>query len=220
MNLSLVNLSDLICLPDPEAAEALNSRMGILDQIHRIHERSYAERGIIAREFERRHLWSHLIDPETGQAFPNWTAWMSCDNFMGCRRTNFESYGDIKRLAEVPQAKLIDVPKGNIKLLTQLSTAVRSQPDVLEAARTMPREAFEEKVEKEHPTQHIEARRPLRFSPDRSGARVIEEAIAWALEHDIAGSRDEALVRMAEQALHEWQLEQELKMMPMEEGAN
>lgn len=212
--LTLVNLSDLIALPDPEAAEAMNTRMGVLDQIHRIHERSYSERGIIAREFERRKLWAHLIDPATGQAFPSFSAWMSCDDFMGCRRVNFESLRDMRALADVPEEKLIDVPKGNIKLLAQLSTAVRNQPDVLEAARVLDRDAFEEKVEKEHPQQHIEARRPLRFSPGRTGAKVIEEAIAWALEHDIAGSRDEALVRMAEQALHEWQLEAELEEMP------
>src|ERR1700728_2289002 len=154
MNISLVNLSDLIALPDPEAAEAMNNRMAVLDQIHRIHERSYAERGIIAREFERRQLWAHLIDPDTGQAFPSFTAWMSCGDFMGCRRTNFEAKADIKALeGDVPAHKLMDVPKDNIKVLKGLSTSVRQQEDVINAARTMDNDQFLRKVEKEHPHQ-------------------------------------------------------------------
>jgi hypothetical protein len=208
------NLSDLISLPDPEAAEALNTRMAALDQIHRIHERSYAERGIIAREFELRSLWRHLIDPDTGLSFPHLTAWLSCSDFLGCRRTNFEAKADMKELADVPADKLIDVSKDNIKVLKLLSTSVRNQPDVLEAAKRLPQDKFLAKVEREHPSQHLEVRRVLRFSPGRSGAKVVEEMIAWALEHDIAGSRDEALVRAAEAALNEWKLEQELSEMP------
>jgi hypothetical protein len=208
------SLSDLIALPDPEAASAMNERMGVFEQISRMHERSYSERGIIIREFEKRKLWAYLIDPETGQAFPHLTAWLSCGEFLGCRRVNFESLGDMRLLEDVPTEKLIDIPKGNLKVLAQLSTAVRNEPGILEAARILPQDEFLEKVEREQPNQHIETRKPLRFNPGRSGAKVVEEAIAWALEHDIAGNRDEAIVRMAEQALNEWRLEQELRDMP------
>lgn len=217
MEIVSTNLSDLIALPDPEAAGALNTRMAALDQIHRIHERSYAERGIIAREFERRSLWAHLEDPETGTTFANFTAWMSCSDFLGCRRTNFEAKADMKELSDVPADKLIDVTKDNIKVLKLLSTSVRNQPDVLEAAKTMPQDKFLAKVEREHPSQHLEVRRVLRFKPGRSGAKVIEEMIAWALEHDIAGSRDEALIRAAETALDSWKLDEELRSEPAEE---
>lgn len=214
--IATTSIGDLIAMPDPEAAEALNTRMGALDQIHRLHERSYVERGIIVREFERRKLWEHLIDPETDQRFPNLTAWLSCSEFLGCRRTNFESKRDMELLQDVPTAKLIDVPKGNLKVLTQLSTAVRNQPDILEAAKTMAPDEFLEKVEKEQPHQHIEARKVMRFSPGRSWARSIEETITYAQEHGIADTRDEALLRMAETALNEWKLEQEIRDMPAE----
>jgi hypothetical protein len=215
LELVSTNLSDLISLPDPEAAEALSTRMAALDQIHRIHERSYSERGIIAREFEVRHLWKYLEDPETGQSFPHLTAWLS-SGFLGCRRVSFEAKADMLLLQDIPADKLIDVPKGNIKLLLQLSTAVRNDPEVLEAAKNLDQDGFLQKLDKEHPNQHIEQRRALRFAPGRSGARVVEEMIAWALEHDIAGNRDEALVRAAETALDEWKLEQELREMPAE----
>lgn len=212
----LPNLSDILTLDDPEAAVAMNARMALFEQVQQIHERSYVERGIIIREFEKRQLWKHLIDPETDQAFPHLTAWLSCRDFLGCRRTNFEAKRDLASLADVPAEKLIDVPKGNLKLLVQLSTQVRNDDAVLQAARTLKTDEFEEKIEAEHPHQHVEARRPLRFNPGRNGAKVVEQVIAWALEHDIAGSRDEALVRMAETALDQWQLDQELKDMPQE----
>jgi hypothetical protein len=216
---TIPDLADLMGFTDEMAAEALNARMGAWVGLDRLQERSFVERGIIIREFERRQLWKHLIDPDTGLPFPHLTAWLSCDNFLGCRRTNFEAKRTLAMLEDVPPAKLIDIPKGNLHTLTQLSTAVRNQPDVLEAARTMQPEAFEEKVERDHPQQHIEARRPLRFSPGRAGAKIVEEMIAYALEHDVAGSRDEALVRAAETALNEWRLEEELKSMPVEEKA-
>jgi hypothetical protein len=218
MKLVLANLSDVLALPDEEAADALNKRMAVFDEISRLHERSFVERGIIIREFERRQLWKHLEDPETGEAFPSLTAWLSCDKFLGGRRINFEAKRTLAMLEDVPPTRLMGIPKCNLHTLTQLSTAVRNQPDVLEAARNLPREEFEGKVEKDHPAQHIQAHRWLKFSPDRSGAKAIEEAIAWALEHDIAGSRDEAIVRACEAALHEWELEEELKSMPVEEA--
>jgi hypothetical protein len=212
------NLSDLINLPDPEAAEAMNERMSAYEQIERIYERSYAERTIIVRQFESRGLWKHLVDPDTDQRFPNLTAWLSCSSFLGCRRVNFEAMRDGKLLADVPESKLIDVPKGNIKLLTQLSTAVRNDPGILEAAKTLSRDEFEEKVEKEQPHQHIEAHKVMRFSPGRSWAKTIEDAIRYAMDHGIADTRDEALLRMAETSMNEWGLEQELRDMPAEEA--
>lgn len=201
-----LTLPDLIRLPDPEAAEALNQRMSLLDMVEKAAEVSYSQRVVIIREFELRQLWQYLTDPLVGEPFPHLTAWLS-SGFIGCRRTNMEAHTDLKKLADVPAEKLIDVPKGNIKVLTQLSTAVRNQPDVLEAAKTMPREAFEEKVEKEHPLQHIERRQPMKFSPGRSWAKDIEATIAAAMEHNIAGSRDEALWKMAVSALEMWKLD-------------
>ncbi len=213
------NLADLLHLPDAEAAERLNERLGVLDQIQRFHERSYVERGIICREFERRKLWQYLTDPETGQSFPHFTAWMSCSDFLGCRRTNFEAKADIKELEkDIDAAALIDVKKDNIKVLKQLSSHVRKQPAIVAAAKQLPPREFEAKVEREQPLQHIEIRKPLRFSPPRSAAKVIEEWIEYAIEHELAGSRDEAIVRACEMALHDAQLDAELAAMPSEEA--
>lgn len=201
-----LTLPDMLALPDPEAAEALTQRMALLDMVDQAHEVSYSQRLVIIREFETRQLWKYLIDPLVGVEFSCLTAWLS-SGFIGCRRTNMEAHRDAKALSDAPAAKLLDVPKANIRLLTQLSTAVRNEPDVLEAARTLKPEQFEEKIEAEHPGQHLEARKPLRFRFGRSQARKVEEAIEWALEHDIAGTREEAIVYMAEIAMDSWQLE-------------
>lgn len=214
------NLCDLLYLPDAEAAEALNARMGALNMIHRIHARSYSERGVIALEFERRHLWKHLMSPETGEPFPNFSAWMSCADFLGCRRVNFESLRDIKILDDIPEEKLIDLPKGTIKFLTQLSTSIRTDDAVLEAARTMKADEFADKIEAEHPFQHVEARKPMRFSFGRSQRQTIDKWITWALEHDVAGSREEAIERACETALNDARLDEELRTMAANEAAH
>jgi hypothetical protein len=209
------NLDDLICLPDPEAAESLNAWMGALKRVEEVYEVSYGQRLVIIRHFEERGLWRHLTDPDTDLPFPNLTAWLS-SGFIGCRRVNMEAHKDAQALADIPPEKLIDVPKDNIKVLKQVSTAVRNLPDVLEAARTGD-DRLLKKLEREHPAQHIETRKPLRFNPGRTGAGIVEEMIAFALENDIAGSRDEAIVMAAETALDQWKLDIELRSEPVEE---
>lgn len=211
------NLSDLLTLPDVEAAETLNRRICILDEVARVYERSFGERAIIIRCFEERKLWRYLIDPNTNQPFPHLTAWLSCNSFLGCRRTNFEAMRTSHMLSDVPSDKLIDIPKSNLHMLASLSTEVRNDPEVLEAAKRLARDKFEEKLQKDHPNQHIESRKPLRFSPGRTGARIVEDGIAMAISMGYASTRDEALVRAFETAVHEWELELELASMPVEE---
>lgn len=212
-----VSLSDAIALPDPEAAESLNTRFATWVRVDKLQERSFVERGLIIREFEKRQLWKHLTDPETGLPFPHLTAWLSCSDYLGCRRTNFESKRVLAMLADVPSEKLIDIPKATLHTLTQLSTAVRNQPDVLEAARTMPPEAFEEKVEKEHPLQHLEARHPMKFRFGRSQSKVIEAWVEYAMSHNLAGTREEAVAWACEEALDNAMIDEKLDSMPADE---
>lgn len=209
------NLETLIALPDPEAAERLTERIMAWNMVDELHKHSYVERGLIAVQFETKKLWQYTIDPETGEHFPNFSAWMSCPEILGCRRTNFEAKKDLLLLSDVPTAKLIDVPKENIKVLTQLSTAVRNDPGILEAAKG-PADKFLEKVEKEQPLQHIESRRPLLLKPGRSDRKAIDLWVEYAIQHDLAGNLTEAIVRACETALYQAQLDEELKSMPVE----
>lgn len=215
LSILATNLDDLLALADPEAAESLNVWMAALKRVGEIYEVSYGQRLVIIRHFEERSLWRYLTDPETDLPFPNLTAWLS-SGFIGCRRVNLEAHKDGQALSDVPPEKLIDVPKSSIRVLKQLSTGVRNQPDVLEAAKRGD-EKLLEKIEAEHPLQHIEGRKPLRFNLGRSQAKTVEKWIAYALENDIAGSREEAIERACERALYDAELDEELKRMPPDE---
>lgn len=212
-----VNLSDVLALPDAEAAIALNDRALLHAKIERLYTLSFAEVGIIAREVERRHLYRHLINSDTGKPFVYFNDWTKAINSIACRRTIFAAKRVIAKLEDVPPEKLVDIPPSNLYTMTQLSTAVRNDPAILEAARTLPREQFEEKVEREQPLQHISPLSPLRFHANRPDRKIVEETITWALNHDIAATRDEAFVRACETALNSWQLDDELAHMPIEE---
>lgn len=204
------DLPSLIQLPDERAAVALNDRIIAWNVIDEAHERSYAERGLIAIQFEKRSLWQYLEDPDTQTPFANMTAWMSCSRFLGCRRTNYESKRDMELLQDVPTDKLLDVKKSNLKVLQQLSTSVRNDPSVLEAAKT---DKLLETIERDHPNQHIQTRKPIRINPERDGAAAIDKWVTYALEHDMAGSQTEAIVRACEMALHDAELDDELEAM-------
>src|SRR6185437_13083690 len=153
LNVMATGWDAAVALPDPEAAEVLNARFATWNRIEELQrERSFSERGLIILEFERRALWKYILDPDTDQPYPSMNAWMSCSRFLGCRRTNYAAKRTLKLLDDVEdKSKLIDVPPGNLHILTQLSTAVRNDPEILRAAKTLPRDKFEEKVEKEQP---------------------------------------------------------------------
>ena len=184
-------LDEAIALPDEQAAPILQGRLSAWDQVDILHERSYAERGQIALEFERRRLWEHVLNPVSGEPFSSFSAWAT-HGPLGGRRVTFESLGDVKALADVPVEQLREVPKSNIKILKKLSTGVRSQPEVLEAAKNLPADDFLAKIEREQPDQHLEGKTTMRFRPDRSKAEEIEEALKMAMDEGALG-RDEAL---------------------------
>ena len=204
-----LTLPDLIALPDPEAAVALNQRIALLDMVEEAAKVSYSQRMIIIREFEMRKLWQYLTDPLVGQTFSCLTAWLS-SGFIGCRRTNMEAHRDAKDLADMDPGKLIDVPKGTIKVLRLVSTEVRNRPDVVAAARALPTDQFEEKIEAEHPSQHIEVRKPQRFNFGRSQWKDVGEWITLAIERGIAGTREEAVQWACVEALENALIDEKL----------
>lgn len=212
-----VNLSDVLALPDKEASIALNDRMLVHAQVERIYAKSFAEVGIIAREVERRQLYQHLINPSTGEPFAYFSDWANSVKLISSRRTIFASKRVLSMLEDVPAEKLIDVPKANLHTLTQLSTAVRNDPEILEAARTLPREKFEEKLEREQPHQHIEVHSPMKFHFGRSQRKAIEAWVEYAMSHNLAGTREEAVAWACEEALDNALIDERLDSMPADE---
>jgi hypothetical protein len=127
----------------------------------------------------------------------------------------FQAVRDVKELSDVPESDLKEMSPANIHVVKQLSSAVRSDPRVLQAAKTLSSEKFVQQLQSEHPSQHLETRKTLRFRPEESAAETIEQALAMA-ESRGAKTRDEALETVAVEALQAWQFEEECSKLEAE----
>lgn len=183
-------------------AVELHQRMESISHSDLYMRNSYAERGIIALEFDRKGLWKYVKDPSTGRPFSSFTAWMECPSFLSSRRANFEAKSDMEKLQGIPHELLIGVPRRNIKMLVLLSSHIRR----LEAfnAKKMSCKEFALHIQDTYPDQHIEVRKYLSFALPASEAEVVLDVIQWAMENDIAQSKNEALLYMAETAREAW----------------
>lgn len=193
---------DYTLLADCEAEKAIFHRMGIIDESMRI---SYAAQGLMAREVKHRSLWKLRTDPITGLPCHSWTRYLQC----ACPysySTVHAALSDIEALADIPAADLAEIPQSNFTTMRQLSTSVRAEPEILQAAKTQKGEEFVETVRKAHPGQALEHRKSLRFKPTESAVAIIEEAIAMAMERG-AGTRDDALEMVAANTLENWRNE-------------
>lgn len=217
LSILTVNLSDVMELPDADAAVALHNRALLYARVERIYTQGFTEVGIIAREVEQRHLYQYLTDPNTGEPFSCFSAWAESVRAIACRRTIFAAKRVIAKLEDVPKDKLIGIPSSNLYTLTQLSTAVRNDPAILEAARTLPREKFEEKLEREQPNQHIEVHSPMKFHFGRSQRKAIEAWVEYAMSHNLAGTREEAVAWACEEAIDNALIDERLDSMPANE---
>ena len=197
---------DYSSLPDTDAEQAIYDWMRRFDDAQRL---SYSRVGMLCREVKRRLLWRHRDDPDTGQPCTSFTRWVRvCAPYSYA--TCFAALGDVESLSDVPDEHLSSIPPSNYPTLRQLSTAVRSEPEVIEAAKTQRNDEFIETIRKSHPNQHLESRKTLRFHPSESAAKKIEEAIQAAMERG-ASNRDEALECLAVNALEDWRMEQEVE---------
>ena len=139
------DLGKLIALPDDRAAIELDRRIRAFNRVEELHERSYSERGLIARQFELRSLWRHTEPP-----FNSFNAWMSSGQ-IGGRRVNYESKRDIAELEQdVSPSVLAKIPKSSIKTMIQASTAVRRDAAFQQAACTLSPERFADYIETNH----------------------------------------------------------------------
>jgi hypothetical protein len=117
---------------------------------------------------------------------------------------------DVEELKDIPAEHLAEIPQANFPILKQLSTEVRAEPQVIEAAKSKSAEEFTEQIRKDHPDQHLDTRKMLRVNMDESALAKVEEAILEAMKRG-ATSRGEALEAICAEALLEWQLEREIE---------
>jgi hypothetical protein len=128
-------------------AESLRSLLASLDGIE---EQVFAARGMAALMIEERILWQPL-------GFPSFDVCLKaiCPKSWGyCR----DAMRTVKELREMPLADLLQIPRVNLQTMRQLSTGVRNDPKVIEAAKNLSEKDFREGIRQHFPDQHIEAR--------------------------------------------------------------
>ena len=100
------DLVELLELPDSEAATALNGRMLAIERVEQLRAKSFAQRGLIAVEFQKRELFKHL----NFETFSDWIA----SGFMGSRSSIYDAKRDIEALqGDVPQNVLVNIADKN-----------------------------------------------------------------------------------------------------------
>jgi hypothetical protein len=190
---------------DAEREKTIFSKLRAIDDQERA---SHAQKGILGRAVRDQMLWQYREDPETGLPCRSFTRWVRVCAPYGYS-TVMGAVGDIDELKDVPEHDLTQIRSSNFPTMLQLSTATRAMPDVLEAAKHKPADAFVEHIRRNHPDQHVESKVAMKFSPESSAAKVINEALDAALERG-ARTRDEALEMVCVNALQDWRLEDEV----------
>jgi hypothetical protein len=138
-------------MPEEKAARILDNRMRVLEDYYK---RSFCERGLIALEVQERQLWRWMADFDGSQygSFDQWViraAPHSRSDVLAAKRA-------VKELRDIARDDLESMPRCNIEVLRTLSTGVRSNPEVIEAAKILPQKAFVAKMERSFPDQHVE----------------------------------------------------------------
>lgn len=172
-------------------AEELDRRMRLLDSQYKT---NFVDRGLLLEEFERDQLWKFLYDPFTQANYESFNRWLQ-DAAPWSERDCRYALGAVKQLKDVPADDLRQMPRVNVEVMKSLSSSVRTQPEVIQAAKTLPEQQFIEQIQKTHPDQHVEPRKAIRLV--KSASEVVERAIRLAMAVEGIESRDEALEAIA-----------------------
>lgn len=199
-------MNDYISLADEVAESTIYTRMRSLDETARL---GYAEIGLMCVSVQNRLLWRTRIDPDTGFPCRSFSRWLRIAAPFSYS-TAYSALRDVEELADIPASELAQIPQSNIFTMKQLSTAVRAEPAVLQAAKTQRSEDFVEHIRKTHPGQALEEKKTFRFNPPQSAAEVIERALKMAEGHG-AANRNDALELMAVTCMEQWRLEAEVE---------
>lgn len=179
LELDELKIRELRSITDEDAAKTLTDRLRFLETQYK---RNFVERGFILYEVEERGLWKYIIDGDTCVPYTSFDRWV-CGEASHSRADCFESLRAVKELRDVPREQLMNVPRKNIGILSQLSTKLRKNPEVIKAAQTGSRKEFIALIQAKHPDQHVEHETKITAHPTKSQAAMIGEAeqvIAWA----------------------------------------
>lgn len=162
-------------------------------QIEAQNRRNFVEIGLIILHVEEAELWKELVD-DAGALFHSCDAWMM--NACPISRSHgYDAKSKIKVLREnkIPFEEAAKIPRCNLTQLTQLSSAVMRDPEILRAAASQSAEEFNSTIRKNHPDQHFESRLPMRFYPTETARQRIDMALDKAKLIEGCTTREEAL---------------------------
>jgi hypothetical protein len=162
----------------PRAAARLAS---ILSDLEASEKQVFAIRGMCALLAEERELWKEFIDPEVDKPFASFDRWIKwvCPASWGYVRDALRA---VKELRDVPFVDLLDMPRTNIETLKKVSTAVRKEPKVIEAAKTQTEAQFAQTLSRDH-GQHIETKKTLKVTYDAGEYAEVERFLKWVGAH-------------------------------------
>ena len=162
-----------------------------LRAIERGHAQTFTELGVILVECEARQLWK-LAVMSNCQHPHSFSAWI-VDCLPVSNGSAFAAYKCAKKLAAIPAGEREQIPRGNLEAMAAMSDSLAQSESIKAAAKQLKPKEFREKIEREHPNQHLEAHKPLRFSPERSARKVIDEALDMVMLCEGLPSREAAL---------------------------
>jgi hypothetical protein len=117
---------------------------------------------------------------------------------------------DVESLQDMPIEAVAKIPASNFSVVKQLSTQVRNDPRVIQAAQTQTSEQLIETVRAKFPEQHMEKRKVKRFTLEESALVQVEEAIKRAMVRG-ATNESEALEWICAEAVGSWDAEDTVK---------
>jgi hypothetical protein len=182
---------DYTAMEPSDAEQVIFSRLTTYAEDERTR---YAEIGLMADTVERLELWRQRIDPQDGFPCRSFGRWASLCPYPNS--TLYAAKADVQALSDVPADDLAQIPMSNLKTMRQLSTAVRSDPKVLDVAKSQRTDALVAYIKDKHPTQHLERDEMFRCPLNETQMADVEGAIAKAMNRGCA-SRSEALWMLA-----------------------
>ena len=175
--------------PIEEAALAVKQALSRLEGAE---ERIFHARMRVLRAARELKLWTLDLDPELGVPFVRMERWIRALWPQSFRYAK-DALETEEALASVPMETLTQITGANLKVLADegLSSNLRSNPAVLEAAKDRTKESFVEYLNGQH-GQHIE---PIRLMPKVDTARF-DAALEMVMVVEDC-NRGEALVAIA-----------------------
>jgi len=164
-----------------------------LRDLERRTKESYIEIGLIVYYVEKNNLFSPM--------YPSLGSWL----VSACPYSRSTAYS---ALSSVKQAMLDglslddcnEIPRCNLKIVNQLSTAVKHDPEILAAAKTETENNFISKVKEKYPSQHLQNVSYMRLKLDLDQRESIDAILEYAMKVLGVNTREQAL----EFVLLEW----------------